>query len=121
MHSLYANTMPFYIRDFSIYGHPGPNPPKILRITLGNFQSYAVLFKIYICIYIYTHIHTHTYIHTHIYIHTHTHIIVGASLVAQMVKNLSEFSPCDRKIPWSRAMQPTPAFLPGEFHGERAG
>ena len=119
MHSLCEVTMLFYIRNFSIYGHPGPNPPKILRITLGNFQSYAVLFKIYICIYIYTHIHIYT--HTYIYIHTHTHIIVGVSLVAQMVKNLYEFSPCDRKIPWRRAVQPTPAFLPGEFHGERTG
>ena len=24
-----------------------------------------------------------------------------------------------RKIPWRRAWQPTPVFLPGEFHGQR--
>ena len=24
------------------------------------------------------------------------------------------------KIPWRRAWQPTPAFLPGEFHGQRS-
>ena len=24
------------------------------------------------------------------------------------------------KIPWRRAWQPTPGFLPGEFHGERS-
>ena len=37
MHRLYANIMPFYIRDLSIcrfwypWGGPGPNPPRILR------------------------------------------------------------------------------------------
>ena len=25
-----------------------------------------------------------------------------------------------RKIPWIRAWQPTPVFLPGEFHGQRS-
>ena len=43
---------------------------------------------------------------------------VRASLVAQMVKNplecgRPEFSPCDGKIPWRRARQPTLIFLPG--------
>ena len=44
-----------------------------------------------------------------------------ASLVAQMVKNLPavrryRFDPWVRKIPWRRAWQYTPVFLPGEFH-----
>ena len=30
------------------------------------------------------------------------------------------FSPWVGKIPWSRAWQPTPVFLPGEFHGQRS-
>ena len=30
------------------------------------------------------------------------------------------FSPWVRKIPWRREWQPTPAFLPGEFHGQRS-
>ena len=30
------------------------------------------------------------------------------------------FDPCVRKIPWRRELQPTPAFLPGEFHGQRS-
>ena len=30
------------------------------------------------------------------------------------------FNPWVRKIPWRREWQPTPAFLPGEFHGERS-
>ena len=28
------------------------------------------------------------------------------------------FSPWVRKIPWRREWQPTPVFLPGEFHGQ---
>ena len=30
------------------------------------------------------------------------------------------FNPWVEKIPWSRAWQPTPVFLPGEFHGQRS-
>jgi len=30
------------------------------------------------------------------------------------------FSPGVRKIPWRRAWQPTPVFLPGESHGQRS-
>ena len=30
------------------------------------------------------------------------------------------FDPCIRNIPWSRAWQPIPIFLPGEFHGQRS-
>ena len=41
----------------------------------------------------------------------------------QMVKNLPAmwdpgFDPWVGKIPWRRAWQPTPAFLPGESHGK---
>ena len=47
-----------------------------------------------------------------------------ASLVVQMVKNLPAmhkmcFDPWIRKIPWRRAQQPTPVFLPGESHEQR--
>ena len=31
-----------------------------------------------------------------------------------------EFGPCIRKIPWRRAWQPTPVFLPRESHGQRS-
>ena len=31
-----------------------------------------------------------------------------------------EFDPWVRKIPWRRAQQPTPVFLPGESHGQRS-
>ena len=31
-----------------------------------------------------------------------------------------EFSPWVRQIPWRRKWQPTPVFLPGEFHGQRS-
>ena len=30
------------------------------------------------------------------------------------------FIPGVRKIPWMRAWQPTPVFLPGESHGQRS-
>ena len=30
------------------------------------------------------------------------------------------FDPWVRKIPWKRAWQPTPVFLPGESHGQRS-
>ena len=49
------------------------------------------------------------------------------SLVAQMVKNLPAmnpgrpgFEPWAGKIPWRRAWQLTPVFLPGEYHGQRS-
>ena len=29
------------------------------------------------------------------------------------------FNPWIRKIPWRRAWQPTPVFLPGESHGQK--
>ena len=49
----------------------------------------------------------------------------GASLVAQMVKNLpamqeTRFDPWVGKIPGRRAWQPTPVFLPGESHGQKS-
>ena len=46
-----------------------------------------------------------------------------APLVAQKVKNLPAMQETQvrslRKIPWMWAGQPTPVFLPGEFHGQR--
>ena len=30
------------------------------------------------------------------------------------------FNPWVREIPWRRDWQPTPVFLPGEFHGQRS-
>ena len=30
------------------------------------------------------------------------------------------FDPCIRKMPWRRKWQPTPVFLPREFHGQRS-
>jgi len=44
-----------------------------------------------------------------------------ASLVAQMVKNLpAMWEAWMRKIPWIRAWQPTPVFLPGKFHRQKS-
>ena len=56
--------------------------------------------------------------------------VVGriASQVAQWEKNLPAMQEThemwvqllDTKIPWRRAWQPTPIFLPGESHGQRS-
>ena len=50
--------------------------------------------------------------------------LLGASMVVQMVKNLSamqeiRFCSWVGKIPWRKEWQPTPVFLPGEFHEQR--
>ena len=55
----------------------------------------------------------------------HHQLLELASLVAQMVKNLPAcerpgFDPWVGKMPWRRAWQPTPVFLPGESHGQRS-
>ena len=47
------------------------------------------------------------------------------SLMVQMVKNLPAIQEIQVRslgwtIPWRRKWQPTPAFLPGEFHGQRS-
>ena len=55
--------------------------------------------------------------------------VILASQVALAAKNLPadaedikrrSFDPWVGKIPWRRAWQPTPVFLPGEFHGQRS-
>ena len=43
----------------------------------------------------------------------------GKEPTCQGRKRLS-FDPWVRKIPWGRAWQPAPVFLPGEFHGQRS-
>ena len=57
-------------------------------------------------------------------------IVFWASQVALMVKNpaanagdqkkKSSFNTWVGKIPWRRAWQPSPVFLPGESHGQRS-
>ena len=55
----------------------------------------------------------------------HSPLSSGASLVAQMVKNLpamqeTQVQSLGGKIPWRRKWQSTPVFLPGESHGQRS-
>ena len=56
------------------------------------------------------------------------HPFLGASQLASVVKKSARqcrkhkrhrFDPWVRKIPWKRAWQSTPVFLPGEFHEQR--
>ena len=44
--------------------------------------------------------------------------LVVKNLPAKAGDNRCEFDPWVRKIPWRRAWQPTPVFLPGESHGQ---
>ena len=54
--------------------------------------------------------------------------VCWASQVAPMVKKLPAnagdrrdgLDPWVKKIPWRRAWQPTPVFLPGDSHGQRS-
>ena len=50
-------------------------------------------------------------------------LISGVFLVAQTIKNPPAMQETQvlslvGKIPWRREWQPTPVFLPGEFHGQ---
>ena len=50
---------------------------------------------------------------------------VWASLVVQMVENLpamqeTQVQSLSQENTWRREWQPTPVFLPGEFHGQRS-
>ena len=56
---------------------------------------------------------------------SHLDMIIWASLVDQTVKICLQrrrpgFHPWVGKIPWRRAWQHTPVFLPGEFYGQRS-
>ena len=45
----------------------------------------------------------------------------GKELVCQCRRRKRHrFDPCVGEIPWRRAWQPTPVFLPGESHGQRS-
>ena len=72
--------------------------------------------------------------HKHIHVHSHTTeqstmkqfcmSFTMSSLIAQLVKSLpamqeTRLNPGEGKIPWRRKWQPTPVFLPGEFHEQR--
>ena len=44
----------------------------------------------------------------------------GGSVVKNLPAKQETWAPWIRKIPWRRKGQPTPVFLPGEFHGQRS-
>ena len=48
----------------------------------------------------------------------------GGAVVRNLPANVGDmrlgFNPWVRKIPWRRAWQPIPVFLPGESHGRRS-
>jgi len=47
-------------------------------------------------------------------------VLVEKNLPANTGDKRPGFSPWVGKIPWRRAWQPTPVFLPGESHGQRS-
>ena len=47
-------------------------------------------------------------------------IMIRSIKEAQTVKIRSGFDPWVGKVPWRRKWQPTPIFLPREFHGQRS-
>ena len=49
-----------------------------------------------------------------------THIRWLRQLTICLQRGRPGFDPWVRKIPWGRKWQPTPVFLPGEFHGQRS-
>ena len=94
------------LAGYSLWGHKESNRTELLTQTNTH-----------------THTHTHTHSYTHTLTHTHTYGGNAPSLVAQTRENppaMQEtgFDPWVEKIPWSREWQPTPVFLPGEFHGQ---
>ena len=46
--------------------------------------------------------------------------VIGASLIAQMVKNIPSVTGDLNSIPWRRKWQPTPVSLPGKSYGQRS-
>ena len=47
-------------------------------------------------------------------------VLVVKNLPANAGDIRERFNPWVGKIPWRRAWQPTPIFLPGESHGQRS-
>ena len=82
--------------------------------TIVNVYMYA--FYIYIYIYIYVYIYIHVYLHPG--------FLGGANGKEHACPcrrhKRHEFNPWVRMIPWRRAWQSTPVFLPGESHGQRS-
>ena len=66
--------------------------------------------------------------HTHTHTHTHRKPIYGFPVGPSGKEPTCQcrrhkrfrFDPWVRKIPWRKAWQPTPVFLPGESHGQRS-
>ena len=90
----------------------GIRPYKTQVQVPGNAYKLSLIEHLYI--YNIEHLYSFIYIYVYIY-----------SQVALVVKNPSAdvdkrygFDPWVGKMPWRRAWQPTPVFLPREFHGQ---
>ena len=103
------------------YSHLFQNFPQF--IVIHTVKGFGIVNKAEIdvflelsCLYIIKCIYIYVYIYTYIYI----------SLVAQLVKNLPAMQETrvqylGQEDPLEREWQPTPVFLPGEFHRQEPG
>ena len=99
-----------------IFPHPGIEPTSLMSPALtGRFFTTSATWE------------TH-YIHTITYYSIDYAFILGfpggasdkESICQCRRRKRHEFHPQVRKIPWRKAWQPTPAFLPRESHGQRS-
>ena len=98
-------------------------PRSALMKGLGNYIQCLVITYNEKWSEIYMQLKVCVYTHTHA--HTHTHTYIWASLAAQRVKKPPAMQETRldlwvEKVPWRREWLPTPAFLPGESHGQRS-
>ena len=94
-------------------------PVQNMLLEKSSSMSFAKSIFSYIYIsYNYIYLCIHTYTHTHIHTPSGTSGKESACQHARL-KRL-RFYPWVGKIPWRRAWQSTPVFLPGEPHGQRS-
>ena len=96
--------------EWNIHSIKRMNPPTIKIVH--NYKNFEILLRIM----------SQTYERWNVRPHC------GASKLTHCIKNSPAMQETQemtvwswvRKIPWRRAWQPTPLFLPGEFHGQRS-
>ena len=90
---------------------PGSQPPSLFSLRKEKGAS-CILLKDYMCLC------AHVCTHTHVLMAGLPWWLSGKDFAHQSRRHGSYFSV--RKTPWRRTWQPTPAFLPGESHGQRS-
>ena len=104
---------------------------KLCNFVQINFFSALHIFfwsilDLQCCVYLQCKAKRFSYTHTHTYIYTHTHIFQcfpsgtsGKESACQCRRcKRHQFDPWVWMIPWRKARQPAPVFLPRESHGQ---